>query len=111
MFKAIFSKLRKEAGIESVEVNASEEDLQEYFANGGEITKVYTFKEMGVDQLADEADHALQMYAFVKKHKVLKTFPNLHILKNADHPHNVAVGNYVVQLQRWAMIRGIQLCG
>ena len=112
MFKAIFSKLRKDAGLVPVEVNASFEDLRDCLESGAFIiTESYTFKEMGVNELGDERDLAKEIYTFVKNHPVLNKYPNLHILKKADHPNNLGVIGYVTEFQNWALMKGIQLGG
>ena len=74
-------------------------------------TERHTYDEMGFDQFAPQCEGALQMYEFIKNHKVLKKYPNIQMLKNANDPLNMGVGFYSTQLLYWASSQGIQLGG
>ena len=76
-----------------------------------QITEQYTSEEIGFD-IFDSCDfQAKQFYLFAKNHKVLKKYPNLHMIEDPYHPCNLEFGFYVHQMKMWSLTKGICLRG
>ena len=107
MFDVIFKKLRNDNSLAPV---PSEQVTSENpFKPIPKAMEVYSYEDIDTHQFAKQRDMANAFYKFCKKHKVLKEYPNLHILAQAYNPNNLGVGGYVTELQFWAMDQGICL--